>query len=86
MKRKRNPGLLKKAANVPIKKAIVKKKVTSTILCDLNRWYDMGKVIEWIESTTNLDFRSPLSLTPEQIELRNKKLFPFIKETFLYYE
>ncbi len=74
----------------PLKKSIVKMKTSPAqkVVATPTRektYYDLGKLIDWIENATNADLRSPpTTLSPEQIELRNKKLFPFIKESFLY--
>jgi len=49
-------------------------------------FYDFAKILDWIESRTGCDLRTPpAEITHEQIEIRNNKLFPFIKENFMYF-
>jgi hypothetical protein len=73
-KQKYGKGAIKKT----IKK--VKQKVNPTPTKTENVWYDLGKVIDWIEDITGFDIRSPCKLTSDQNEIRNKKLFPYIKQ------
>ena len=74
---------------VPLKKCLAKIKcihssaATKVPYQNEKTWYDLGKVIDWIENTTNSDLRSAPELSSEQVDIRNKKLFPFIKESFV---
>jgi len=87
MKGRRKTEQQKKKTKMNIKKTIAKKK-TQPIHEQKkqvhDKYYNMNKIINWIQSQTNIDFRLSRTLTQEQTEIRNQELFPLIKEKFLY--
>ncbi len=72
-----SPAKLKKSLTKPSKP----KSRSTTPAKRGKTWYDMSRVLDWVEATTNADIRSTGNLSPEQIEVRNSKLFPLIKES-----
>ncbi len=84
MKRREERKKDKVSVKKQIKKGGSKKKTNKTEKHSGKKskdtWYELDKVIDWVQQETGHDLRTAGPMDEEALSVRNEKLFPLIKE------